>query len=236
MADDSQQGWYPCVATWGHLKCHPPPPRNSTTTHTRTQPPSPQCTAATGVYRIFVCSNRLITNTHIFKSQFTRTFGQGHVPKPNQFVFVQTRPRPAFRRLGLVHIVRVRFFRGRSARVTFSHLAINADHCKPCGHSWGSPNDPLMIQKCHVTNAERPLVQQCHVSNEHWIASNYHWSKNVMVPTYIAEWLFKCLDSQKKTINHTPLFSECLLKNPQNLWNIKLHNKFIPFYFAISLW
>ena len=187
MADDSQQGWYPCVATWGHLKCHPPPPRNSTTTHTRTQPPSPQCTAATGVYRIFVCSNRPTNNTHIFKSQFTRTFGQGHVPKPNQFVFVQTRPRPAFRRLGLVHIVRVRFFRGRSARVNFSRLAINADHCKPCGHSWGLPNDPLMIQKCHVTNKERwttsrptmscfqrtlnsvklPLVQKCHGTNVH---------------------------------------------------------------------
>ena len=86
----------------------PPPPRNSTTTHTRTQPPSPQCTAATGVYRIFVCSNRPTNNTHIFKSQFTRILEFG-----------QTRPRPAFRRLGLVHILQLRFFRGRSARVNF---------------------------------------------------------------------------------------------------------------------
>ena len=121
-----------------------PPPRNSTTTHTRTQPPSPQCTAATGVYRIFVCSNRLITNTHIFKSQFTRTFGQGHLPKSNQFVFVQTRP-------WLVHIVRVRFFRGRSAQVNFSHvghLTINADHWKPLrslmGFAEWPSDDPKM--------------------------------------------------------------------------------------------
>ena len=98
--------------------------------------------------------------------------------------FGQTRPRPAFCRLGLVHIVQLRLFRGRSARVNVSTLEINEAHCKPLWPLMGSPSDdPKVLRQQHRT-------------------LNALSSKNVMLTT-----------------------------NKE----FQFHEKFLSFYFAISL-